>query len=191
MRTLRPIGPLILSVACLACHGSERKVHTSSAPVTTEVVQRAALAALASAPWESDPSGWGALCTAASPCDTLIVEPRVIDLPAQAPAFFVPERRPVNAILDPAWLPLSQHDGHHLLLGAWRDCSARRDTPSWPQGHTACVALAVAGPETASGEAITFALLALTPAKGLAWPRVRVTRRRDVWQGIVVSNASE
>jgi len=31
----------------------------------------AALAAIAAAPWDADPTGWGTLCTAQAPCDTL------------------------------------------------------------------------------------------------------------------------
>jgi hypothetical protein len=53
------------------------------------------------------------------------------------------------------------------------------------------VALGIAGVETARPDAMTFALLIVTPAKGLSWPRVRVTRPRDNWRGRLLSNASE
>jgi hypothetical protein len=53
------------------------------------------------------------------------------------------------------------------------------------------VVLGIAGLETARPDAMTFALLIATPAKGLSWPRVRVTRPRESWRGRLVSNASE
>jgi len=53
------------------------------------------------------------------------------------------------------------------------------------------VAVGIAGIETARPDGITFALLVATPARRLSWPRVRVTRPRESWQGRVLSNASE
>jgi hypothetical protein len=44
--------------------------------------------------------------------------------------------------------------------------------------------------ETAGADAITFALLVASPARGLSWPRVRVTRPRESWRGRLLSNAS-
>ena len=66
----------------------------------------------------------------------------------------------------------------------------QKGTPQSMQ-RVACVALGLAGPETASPEAMTFALLVATPARGLSWPRVRVTRPKESWRGRLISNASE
>lgn len=160
-------------------------------PPTAAAIAQAALAALAAAPWDTDPTGWGSLCTSAAPCDTLVVDPRVVVLPAQAPAFFVPDRRDAAATLTPYVLTLASVPGRHVRLGAWRSCSPQRDTPKWPKGRVACVALGIAGAETARADAITFALLVATPAKGLNWPRIRVTRPRESWRGRLLSNAGE
>jgi hypothetical protein len=120
-----------------------------------------------------------------------VVEPRIVRLPAQAPAFFVPDRRDLASTLTDHALTLSRVPGRHSRLGSWRECSGRRDTPQWTRSRVACVALGVAGYETASPDAMTFALLVATPAKGLSWPRVRVTRPEERWRGRLISNASE
>ena len=181
-------------LGALACRAPDRKPAAAparqDAPPTEAAIGHAALAALAAAPWDTDPSGWGSLCTSAAPCDTLVVEPRVVALPAQAPAFFVPERRDAVATLTPYGLTLAGVPGRHLRLGAWRDCSTKRDAPAWSKARVACVALGVAGAESARSDAITFALLVATPARGLSWPRVRVTRPRESWRGRLLSNAS-
>jgi hypothetical protein len=160
-------------------------------PPTEAAIGEAALAAVAAAPWDTDPSGWGILCTSQAPCDTLVVEPHIVSLPAQPPAFFVPDRRQVAATLGSYTLSLSHVPGRHTIIGSWRECSARRDAPRWPKARVACVALGIAGYETARPDAMTFALLIVTPSKGLSWPRVRVTRPRDSWRGRLLSNASE
>jgi len=149
------------------------------------------LAAIAAVPWDSDPTGWGSLCSTEAPCDTIVVEPHIVILPAQAPAFFVPERREAAATLSAYTLSLSHLSGRETKIGAWRECSDRRDAPNWPKARVACVALGVAGLETARPDAMTFALLVVTPSKGLSWPRVRVTRPRESWRGRLLSNASE
>ena len=51
--------------------------------------------------------------------------------------------------------------------------------------------MGLAGPENASPEAMTFALMVATPARGFSWPRVRVTRPKESWRGRLLSNASE
>jgi hypothetical protein len=159
-------------------------------PPTAAAIGAAAVAAVVAAPWDHDPTGWGTLCTAEAPCDTLVVEPRVVALPAQAPAFFVPDRRDEAATLTAYALSLVRFPGRHTVLGSWRQCSGRRDSPQWRKARVACVALGVAGIETAGPDAMTFALLVATPARGLSWPRVRVTRPRDSWRGRLLSNAS-
>jgi hypothetical protein len=120
-----------------------------------------------------------------------VVEPRIVALPAMPPAFFVPDRRQVAATVSPHALSLSHVPGRQTIIGPWRECSARRDAPRWPKARVACVALGIAGYETARPDAMTFALLIVTPAKGLSWPRVRVTLPRDSWRGRLMSNASE
>jgi hypothetical protein len=159
-------------------------------PPTAAAIGEAAVAAVAAAPWDRDPTGWGSLCTTEAPCDTLVVEPRVVSLPAQAPAFFVPDRRDEAAKLTEYALSLVRFPGRRTVLGSWGQCSGRRDSALWRKARVACVALGVAGLETASPDAITFAMLVATPARGLSWPRVRVTRPRDSWRGRVLSNAS-
>ncbi len=189
-----PYSHLWLALAVVACRAPVPDRSPSSqpwAPPTEAAIGEAALAAVAAAPWDSDPSGWGILCTPEAPCDTLVVDARIVALPSQAPAFFVPDRRQVAATLSPYTLSLSHVPGRETIIGPWRECSARRDAPRWSKARVACVALGIAGVETARPDAMTFALLIVTPAKGLSWPRVRVTRPRDNWRGRLLSNASE
>src|SRR5262249_20871631 len=144
-------------------------------PPTQGAIGQAAMAALAAAPWDTDPTGWGSLCSTEAPCDTIVVEPNIVALPSQAPAFFVPDNRERAATLSPSTPSLTHLAGRETKIGGWRECSGRRDEPGWTKARVACVALGVAGLETARPDAITFALLVVTPAKGLSWPRVRVT----------------
>ena len=182
----------IYGVTLAACRAPAREPPPEpSTPPTQIAIGQAALAALAVLPWDSDPTGWGTLCSTEAPCDTIVVEPHIVALPVQAPAFFVPERRELAATLSPYALTLSHLRGRQTKIGSWRECSDRRDAPGWPQARVACVALGVAGLETARQDAMTFALLVRTPAKGLSWPRVRVTRPRESWRGRLLSNASE
>jgi len=188
--------PLVTLLAlAIACGSPPQRPSAPPArqdtPPTEAAIVQAALAALAAAPWDTDPTGWGSLCSPAAPCDTLVVDPRVVVLPAQAPAFFVPDRRDAAAKLTPYALSLGEVPGRHVRLGAWSSCSPQRDTPKWSKSRVACVALGIAGAETARADAITFALLVATPAKGLHWPRVRATRPREAWRGRVLSNAGE
>jgi hypothetical protein len=182
-------------IFALACGSPPEKPSSPPArqdvPPTETAIGQAALAALAAAPWDTDPTGSGSLCTPAAPCDTLVVDPRVVVLPVQAPAFFVPDRRDAAAKLTPHAVSLASIPGRHIRLGAWSACSPRRDAPTWSRGRIACVALGIAGPETARSDAITFALLVASPAKGLNWPRIRVTRPREAWRGRLLSNAGE
>ena len=185
----------LLGFALTACRAPAPESSSSAPPAwtppTEAAIGQAALAAVAAAPWDADPTGWGALCTPEAPCDTIVVDPRIVALPAQAPAFFVPDRREKAAMLSSYALTLVRVPGRETTLGSWRECSARRDAPRWSEARVACVALGVAGIETARPDAITFALLVATPARRLSWPRVRVTRPRESWKGRVLSNASE
>lgn len=183
---------LLLCVLGSACREPAREPPPPpETPPTQAAIVEAALAAVAAAPWDADPSGWGTLCTAEAPCDTLVVEPRIVSLPSQAPAFFVPDHREVAAMLSLNALALSHVRGRQTILGPWRECSARRDGSRWSKSRVACIALGVAGLESARPDAITFALLVASPARGLSWPRVRVTRPREGWRGRLLSNASE
>ena len=183
---------VLWGVVLVACRAPIREPPAqANTPPTQIAIGQAALAALAAAPWDSDPTGWGSLCSRDAPCDTIVVEPHIVALPSQAPAFFVPERREPVATLSPYALTLSHVPDRETKIGAWRECSNRRDAPEWPKARVACVALGVAGIETARPDAMTFALLVVTPARGLSWPRVRVTRPRDNWRGRLLSNASE
>ena len=188
--SLARLWPLGLALA--ACREPPPPpVEQPRTPPSESEIAGAALAAIAAAPWDADPTGWGTLCTAAAPCDTLVVEPRVVMLPAQAPAFFVPDRRDRAATITPYALTLAHLPGRETVLGSWGECSARRDTRGWVKARVACVALGVAGFEVARPDAMTFALLVATPARRLSWPRVRVTRPRESWRGRLLSNASE
>ena len=182
----------LLGLAVAACREPPRPPPTlSRTPPSEADITGAALAAIATAPWDADPTGWGTLCTPESPCDTLIVEPRIVLLPAQAPAFFVPASRDRAATLTRATLALARVPGRRSVLGSWGQCSARRDAPRWSKARVACIALGVAGYDMARPDAMTFALLVATPARRLSWPRVRVTRPRESWRGRLLSNASE
>ena len=150
------------------------------APPSQDEITASAMAAVGAAPWDSDPTGWGALCDSKSPCDTIVIDPTVVSLPAQAPAFFVPDHRPPAGVLELAKLDLASLPQRRVVLGSWRECNARRDGKGWTKGRTACVAVGIAGLESARPDAMTFALLVLTPAKGLSWPRIRVTDRKSV-----------
>jgi hypothetical protein len=189
-----PYPHLWLGLAVIACRApvpAREPASQAWAPPTAADLGEAALAAVAAAPWDADPSGWGILCSTDAPCDTLVVDPHIVSLPSQAPAFFVPDRREVAATLSTYALSLTHVPGRQTIIGPWRECTARRDAPGWSKSRVACVALGIAGLETARPDAMTFALLIVTPAKGLSWPRVRVTRPRDSWRGRLLSNASE
>ena len=87
--SLARLWPLGLALA--ACREPPRPpAEPPRTPPSESDIVGAALAAVGAAPWDADPTGWGTLCTVEAPCDTVVVEPRVVMLPAQAPAFFVP-----------------------------------------------------------------------------------------------------
>jgi hypothetical protein len=181
----------VLLAACRAPAPARQAASQPRTPPTEAAIGQAAVAAVLAAPWDSDPAGWGTLCSTEVACDTIVVEPRIVALPAQAPAFFVPDARDLAATLTAYALTLSPIPGRQARLGSWRECSGRRDRPAWGKQRVACVALGLAGPETASPDAMTFALMVATPARGLSWPRVRVTRPKGSWRGRLLSNASE
>lgn len=181
-----------LGIVLLACREpAVPAAAVSHLPPAESDIRQAALAAVLSAPWETDPSGWGALCSLQVPCDTLVIEPRIVSLAAQAPAFFVPDRRELAATLTPDAVSQVRIPGHQLVLGSYQQCGTRREAKTWARGRAACVALGVMGLSDARPDAMTFALLVLTPAKGLSWPRMRATRPRQNWSGRLISNASE
>jgi hypothetical protein len=191
---VHPSLRLIVTSLLLACGAPAPRAGSAPAatPITAGDLQQAAVAAVLAAPWDADPSGWGTLCSPAAPCDTLVVEPRVVVLPAQAPAFFVPANRPQEVLLTVGYLPSGPAGGKRLLLGDWQVCSGDRDTPAWRKARRGCVALAVARSEAfTSTSGVTFALMTATPAKGLGWPRVRMTRREGEWHATLISNATE
>jgi hypothetical protein len=192
--TDRPIAPFLVAVLLMACGrpAPTPKPAASVTPITAADLQQAAVAAVLAAPWDADPSGWGTLCTPAAPCDTLVVEPRVVVLPAQAPAFFVPANRPQEVLLTDGYLPTGAAGGKRFRLGDWQECSGDRDTRAWRKVHRGCVALGVARSEAVtSASAVTFAMMTATPARGLGWPRVRMTKREGEWHATLISNATE
>ena len=192
--THRPTARLLLAISLLACRApaAPPKSAATITPITAGDLQQAAVAAVLAAPWDNDPSGWGTLCSTTAPCDTLVVEPRVVLLPAQAPAFFVPANRPQEVLLTAGYLPAGVTGGKLFRLGDWQECSGDRDTRAWRKVRRGCVALGVARSEAAtSASAVTFALMTATPAKGLGWPRVRMTKREGLWHATLLSNATQ
>ena len=158
--TTPPSARLLVAVLLLACRApaAPPKPAATTTPITAADLQQAAVAAVLAAPWDKDPSGWGTLCSTAAPCDTLVVEPRVVLLPAQPPAFFVPANRPQEVLLTAGYLPAGAAGGKLFRLGDWQVCSGDRDTPAWRKVRRGCVALGVARSEAAtSASAVTFA----------------------------------
>jgi hypothetical protein len=191
--TDRLIVPLLAALLLAGCGQSAvpPRPAASTTPITSADLQQAAVAAVLAAPWDADPSGWGTLCSSAAPCDTLVVEPRVVVLPGTPPAFFVPANRPQEALLTDGYLPAGPVGGKLLRLGDWQECSGARDTPAWKKVHRGCVALGIArAEEVTSASAVTFALMTATPATGLGWPRVRMTKREGQWHATLVSNST-
>ena len=140
---------LMLLLVIAGCQAPPPKSTHVSQPVRTRptaaAIGEAAVAAVAAAPWDHDPTGWGSLCSVEAPCDTLVVEPRVVSLPAQPPAFFVPDSRDEAAKLTDYALSLVRFPGRRTVLGSWGQCSGRRDSPQWRKARVACIALGVAG----------------------------------------------
>jgi hypothetical protein len=191
--TDRLIVPLLTAVLLTGCGNSAERPRpaATTTPITSADLQQAAVAAVLAAPWDADPSGWGTLCSGAAPCDTLVVEPRVVVLPGTPPAFFVPANRPQETLLTAGYLPAGPVGGKLLRLGDWQECSGARDTPGWKKVHRGCVALGIArAEEVTSASAVTFALMTATPARGLGWPRVRMTKREGQWHATLVSNST-
>jgi len=191
--TNRPVTSLLGIAMLLGCAkpAAPPKPAATSTPITSADLQQAAVAAVLAAPWDADPSGWGTLCSGAAPCDTLVVEPKVVVLPGTPPAFFVPANRPQEVLLTAAYLPAGPVAGKLLRLGDWQECSGARDTPAWKKVHRGCVALGIARFEAVtSSSAVTFALMTATSAKGLGWPRIRMTKREGEWHATLLSNTT-
>ncbi len=170
---------LLAGVAALACGKPDRP------PLQSGFVE-----ALAALPWETDPGGWRAFCTTAAPCDTVLVEPRVVRLPHPAPVFFVPSARPM--LLNLANPPAADLGGlgRPYRYADWGECLSERHNPEWRSRRTACIALGVAG-DSAAGDTVHLAVLALAPGTGLAWPRIRLVAQRGRWRAELASNAGE
>jgi hypothetical protein len=170
---------LLTSLAAFACGRPARPP-----------LQAGLVAALAALPWETDPTGWMAFCSAAAPCDTVLVEPRVVRVPHPAPVFFVPGARP--QVLNLASPPAADLTGlgRPYRFAEWGECLAKRHDRDWPDRRVACVALGLAG-DSAAGDTVHLAVLALTPGTGLAWPRLRLVAIRGHWRAELVSNAGE
>jgi hypothetical protein len=178
-RVRHVVRGLVLSVVIVAC----------GKPVRPPV-QSGLAAALAALPWEVDPTGWSAFCGASGPCDSVLIEPRVVRVPHPAPVFFVPSARPqmLNLASPPAADLAAIRRPYRYA--DWSECLAMRHDPGWRQRGVACVALAIAG-EIDHADTLNVAVLALTPGTGLAWPRIRVVASRGRWRAELVSNAGE
>lgn len=164
-----------------------------SAPPAPRTLPAAIGRALATLPWtHSSPAG-PALCPALAPCDTIWLEPRVVRLPNPAPAFFVPDARPTQLVLAESLLPTLPgvtRLGRAVRYGAWADCLRQRHDPGWPSYRRACVAFGIAG-DTLLPDTLHLALLVLSPAGGLHWPRIRVVPTAGGWRGTLVSMGGE
>jgi hypothetical protein len=175
---------VVFGLLLLACRGSP------SEPTSLPAAIGRALVLL---PWTHSTPAGEALCPTLAPCDTIWLEPRVVTLPHPAPAFFVPDARATNLVLTDsilASLPGVSRLGRAVRYGSWRDCLDLRHDPAWPTYRRACVALGVAG-EASDGDTLHLALLVLSPAGGLRWPRVRLVPTAQGWHGTLVSMGGE
>lgn len=165
---------IALLVCCAAC--------TTPPPARPSL--RSGLArAIAALPWERNKQGFPAFCPDLAPCDTLWIEPRVVQLPHPAPVFFVPAARPALLILDGdprEVLPAVAGWRHVVRYGDWNECRTLRRDPGWLARRRACIALGVAGDTTS--DTLHLALLVLTPAQGLSWPRLRLAPGGQDWR---------
>lgn len=157
-------------------------------------LEAAAVHALGALPWDHAATLGPVLCPTLGPCDTIWLEPRITQLPNPAPAFFVPDARPsVRQLEDTpaAQLPGVARLRRPIRYGAWTECVARRHDAEWLTMRRACVAVGLAG-DRRQTDTLLFALLVLTPAEGLKWPRVRVVHdARNGWRGALVSMGGE
>lgn len=181
----RDVIAYALLLSLLACGTSPPEPATFEAAITR---------ALAVLPWDHAGPVGPALCATLAPCDTIWLEPRIARLPYPPPAFFVPDARPALLVLTEspaAALPGLARLHRPVRYGSWSDCLARRHDSAWPTYRRACVALGVAG-DTVPADTLHIALLVLSPAEGLQWPRVHLVRRGgDRWHGQLVSMGGE
>ncbi len=183
---MHPRSPVAAAAFCclLAC---------SSPAIDQHSLPAGLVSALGALPWDESVRGAAVWCPALAPCDTIVVDPRVVRLPHPAPVFFVPASRP--SALDLELTPLPRltalaRRGRTIRYGSWTACLARRHDAAWSTFRTACVALAVAG-DSPRNDTINLALLALSPAQGLSWPRLRLTAASGGWQATVLSIGGE
>lgn len=178
-----PVVCAALLSSLLACSGSGVE------PPTLETAVAHVLQVL---PWEQSTSFGPALCPTLGPCDTIWLEPRVARLPAPAPAFYVPDARPAIKVLEnpiATTLPAIGRLHRPVRYGSWSDCLAARHDSDWMARRRVCVALGLAG--ESSGDTLHLALLLLTPAEGLKWPRVRAVHREGKWHAELLSLSGE
>jgi hypothetical protein len=175
---LRPLLPLLLALAACSPH---RHVP----------LQEALPAAIAALPWDSAPPGADRLCSATTPCDTLLLEPRVVRLPSPAPAFFVPAARPLVLNLSTPPAADFRRVGRPVRFADWGECLARRFAADWPHQRVACIALGIATNDSILPDSIHVAVLGLTPAQGLVWPRIRGVVVNGRWEATLTSYATQ
>lgn len=176
---------IIIAFCCLAaCHSPSDNEHSVPAAVART---------LGALPWDESVRGAAVWCPTLAPCDTILVEPRLVRLPHPAPVFFVPDSRP--SVLNLAGTPLPRPtgliwQGRTIRAGSWTECLARRHDAAWPTFRTACVALAVAG-DSLRHDTLELALLVLSPAEGLSWPRLQLISEPRGWRARVLSIGGE
>lgn len=154
-------------------------------------LQAALPAAIAALPWDSAPPGADLLCSVAAPCDTLLLEPRVVRLPSPAPAFFVPAARPL--VLNLSTPPAADFSAVSRVVrfADWGECLARRFESDWSRQRVACLALGIATNDSIRGDSVHVVVLGLTPAQGLIWPRVKATVVKGHWSAALTSYAGQ
>jgi hypothetical protein len=173
-----PVGVLCLLLAC------------SPPAIDPHAIPAGLMRALEALPWDESVRGAAVWCPALAPCDTIVVDPRLVRVPHPAPVFFVPDSRPLALDLSGTALTGLTGRGRTIRYGNWTQCLARRHEAAWPTFRTACVALALSG-DSLRGDTINLAVLALSPAEGLSWPRIRLTGEADGWRVTVISIGEE
>lgn len=169
------VGRCVALVLCLSACSDPPPVAPSLAARLSE--------AIAGLPWEKSRGGVPAWCPDLSPCDTLWIESRVVQLPNPPPVFFVPAARPTLMVLegDPLTaLPALASWRRPVRFGDWGACRASRHDPGWASLRKACLAIGVAGDTTS--DTLHLALLVLSPSQGLSWPRLRLLGQGGGWR---------
>jgi len=113
-----------------------------------------------------------------------------VSLPNPAPAFFVPASRPIVLNLSTPPVADLSATGRPVRFTDWGECLSRRHERDWPTAGHACVAVGISEPSPAS-DTLRLALLVITPARGLTWPRVHLIAEQGRWRAALISAGGE